>query len=157
MKAGPSIEDAEARARELERLISHVEQEALKGDWGRTKFLNKRELGSVAGGLRFSLRYLLQAITRSRQGVIVCSSCNRETLELASSKNFGGSRCVNCAVPTLDSKIAALTAELEQCRRSAAPIEITRAPTAPEEPPQLTNGNQCQEKSRRPSARRSQG
>ncbi len=152
--SSPSTEQAEERAREMERLITLVEHEARKSDYMRTRWVSKRELESFAGALRFSLRYLLRAIKGAREGVIVCSSCKRETLELARSKNLDGARCVACAVPALDEQIAKLTAELARVKRNWMDAESVGVGPIFVQPARLpAKGTKCRT-GRKPSARR---
>lgn len=153
MNAGPNIEQAEERARELDRLIMLVESEARKPDYRRARWATVRELTSIAGALRFSLRYLTQAISKAREGVIVCAGCKRETVELAKSRTLDGPRCASCAVPALDEQIAQLHAELERLRQHAPIVVVDEQ--EPRQPQRLTQGDECQpRRKRRPSARR---
>lgn len=146
--SGPNVEDAQQRARELERLIQHVEAETRKGDFSRTRFLNVRELNGVAGAMRFALRYLMQAIRRASEGALICQSCKKEDVELAQSRVLEGWRCARCAVLVLDAEIMRLRAEIAAGVRPTVPAEgVTVRP--------LQERNPCPPNERqRPSARR---
>lgn len=115
--------EASARALELERILMKLESAARYGSAVVT-FDRRDDVASIAGVVRWFVKYLRQAIARSQVPLMVCSACLRITEDVASSPHVNGARCATCLGGALDTQIRELRAALDELERGQRALDV---------------------------------